>query len=128
MIVESNNQLQDTFRELFKKNGFRVLVTSDLNRPAKTFNEYDRPADCVVFSTSELGPRALQAFNEFGDSPKTQCFPTILMLGAKQANFAEHAKTAEHRAVLQSPIRMKEFKQLVEKVIAAEPAPTAKEA
>jgi serine/threonine protein kinase len=128
MIVESNNQLQDTFRELFKKNGFRVLVTSDLNRPAKTFNEYDRPADCVVFSTSELGVRALQAFNEFGDTPKTQCFPTILMLGAKQANFAEHAKTAEHRAVLQSPIRMKEFKQLVEKVLAAEPAPTAKEA
>jgi eukaryotic-like serine/threonine-protein kinase len=122
MIVESNIQLQDTFRELFKKNGFRVLVTSDLQRPAKAFNEYDRPADCVVYSTSELGPRALQAFNSFGEEAKTQNFPAILMLGAKQANFAEHAKLADHRAVLQSPIRMREFKELVEKVLAAEPA------
>lgn len=127
MIVESNNQLQDQFRELFKKNGYRVLVTSDLQRPAKSFNEYDRPADCVVFSTSELGARALQAFNEFGESPKTQNISTILMLGAKQASFAEHAKITDHRAVMQSPIRMKEFKILVEKVLAAEPAPTAKE-
>lgn len=127
MIVESNNQLQDTFRELFKKNGFRVLVTSDLQRPAKSFNEYDRPADVVVYSTSELGTRALQAFNDFGDEPKTQNIPTILMLGAKQANFTPHAKVADHRAVLQSPIRMKEFKLLVEKVLAAEPAPAAKE-
>ncbi len=128
MIVESNNQLQDTFRELFKKNGFRVLVTSDLQRPAKSFNEYDRPADVVVYSTSELGTRALQAFNDFGDEAKTQNIPTILMLGAKQANFTEHAKVADHRAVLQSPIRMKEFKLLVEKILAAEPAPAAKEA
>ncbi|MGC4003894.1 MAG: hypothetical protein QM811_12515 [Pirellulales bacterium] len=44
------------------------------------------------------------------------------MLVAKQADYEKHAKTTDHHAVILSPIKMKEFKELVEKVLAAEPA------
>ncbi|MDX1964006.1 MAG: serine/threonine-protein kinase [Pirellulales bacterium] len=122
MIIESNTGHQDVFRELFKKNGFRVLMSSDPNRPANTFNEHERPADCVIYSTSELGLRALEAFNAFGEGEHTRHIPAILMLGAKHGVLAERAVLNENRAVVSSPVKMGEFKTLVEKLVTQEQA------
>ncbi|MGC4003895.1 MAG: protein kinase [Pirellulales bacterium] len=74
MIIESNVQLQDTFRDLFKKNGFRVLVTADPQRPANTFNEYDRPADCVVYSTSAWVPKRCMRSTISGNRPSRSTY------------------------------------------------------
>ncbi len=37
MIVESDVKMQDTLREQFKRNGYRVLVSSDPNRVLSRF-------------------------------------------------------------------------------------------
>src|SRR4029079_19600467 len=42
MVVEASTQLQDRFRDLFKTNGFRVLVTSDPPRPGYSFTDWQK--------------------------------------------------------------------------------------
>ncbi len=118
MIVESNEQLQNILRDKLKQNGYRVLVTNDPQRPASWFaSQATRPADCVVFSTGELKEAALEAFNEFGMHPETRDVPAILMLGEKQAAYQEHAKLSEHRVALAAPLKLKEFRETVERIV-----------
>ena len=117
MVVESSTPLQDKFRELFKSNGFRVLVTSDPHRPAISFNEGEKGADCVVFSTSDLEEEALEAFNRFGEDPLTREIPAILLLGPKHASWANRANIADHRVTLTTPIRIKELRATLDRLV-----------
>jgi serine/threonine-protein kinase len=117
MVVESSIPLQDKFRDLFKSNGFRVLVTSDPHRPGISFNEGEKGADCVVFSTSDLAEEALEAFNRFGDEPLTRDVPAILLLGPKHGVWEERANTAEHRMTLTTPIKLKELRAALDRLV-----------
>ncbi len=94
MVVESNAAWQDIFRQKLKTSGFRVLVTRDPQRAVARFSDYPRPADCILFSTSELGEVALNAFNGLGDLPYTESLPAILLLGENQQDWAVRAKLA----------------------------------
>ncbi|MDZ4819174.1 MAG: serine/threonine-protein kinase [Planctomycetota bacterium] len=120
MVVESSTQLQDTLRELFKKSGFRVLVTSDAQRPANSFYEQVTPADCVVFSTTGLGAQAVEAFNRFGESAATQGVPAILLLGARHLPWAAKAKTDKHRVTVTTPIKVRELRALLDELMPLE--------
>ncbi len=120
MVVESSTQLQDTFRDLFKKNGYRVLVTSDPQRPTDSFNGRDKPADCVVFSTSDLGSVAVDSFNRFGDDELTKDVPAILLLGAKHQAWASRAKTSENRVTVSTPIKVRELRAVLDKLLPRE--------
>jgi serine/threonine-protein kinase len=120
MVVESSTQLQDKFRELFKSNGFRVLVTSDPHRPINSFTDGDQPADCVVFSTSDLGTEALESFNQFGEDVRTQSVPSILLLGPKHAPWAKRANIAEHRVTMSTPIKIKELRSVLDRLVPRE--------
>src|SRR5262249_38801849 len=55
MIVESDHKMQDLFRELFKKHGYRVLVTSDPERLFQRLYDDARAADVLLISTGHLG-------------------------------------------------------------------------
>ena len=59
MIVESDVKMQDTLRELFKKNGYRVLVSGDPNRVLSRFFDDNQAADLILFTTSNNGRTAL---------------------------------------------------------------------
>ena len=117
MIVESHLQLQNILRDKLKQNGFRVLLSSDPQRPQHFFGEQDKPADCVIFSTGELGPPALEAFNHFATDPHTQGVPAILLLGEKQQDLQAKAKLSERHAAASMPIRFKEFLALLDKLV-----------
>jgi eukaryotic-like serine/threonine-protein kinase len=117
MVVESSTPLQDKFRDLFKSNGFRVLVTSDPHRPAISFNDGEKGADCVVFSTSDLEEEALESFNRFGEDPLTREIPAILLLGPKHASWSDRANVADHRVTLTTPIRIKELRATLDRLI-----------
>lgn len=120
MVVESSTALQDTFRELFKRMGYRVLVTSDPHRPGNSFTDRDRPADCVVFSTSDLGERALESFNRFADEPSTSTIPAILLLGARHPSWANRANVSEHRVTISTPIKRRELEATLDRLIPRE--------
>jgi serine/threonine-protein kinase len=120
MVVESNTQLQDKFRELFKSNGFRVLVTSNAHRPSNSFHDDDRTADCVVFSTTDLGEEALASFNRFGEDILTRDVPAILLLGPKHGEWTARANTADHRITLNAPIKVGELRETLDRLMPPE--------
>jgi serine/threonine-protein kinase len=123
MVVESSTALQDKFRDLFKSNGFRVLVTSDPHRPANSFGEGQTTVDCVVFSTSELGHAALEAYNQFGEDALTRSVPAILLLGPKHRSWESRAAVADHRITLSTPVKLKELRLALDRLVPQELAP-----
>ncbi|HZZ29687.1 MAG TPA: serine/threonine-protein kinase [Pirellulales bacterium] len=123
MIVEPNFQAQESLRNHFKQKGFRVLVTADPLRPSSLFTDNHQPADCVIFSTSNLGEEALEAFNHFGEKETTKTVPAILLLGPRHQDMAAQAQTADHRATVTTPIKMKHLLRLFDEMM-----PAAKEA
>ena len=81
MIVESDVKMQDTLREQFKRNGYRVLVSADPNRVLSRFFDDSQAADLILFTTSNNGRTALEVFNRFGQESQTRDIPAILLLG-----------------------------------------------
>lgn len=121
MVIEANPDLQNIFREKLKKQGYRVLVFGDMKRAVDRFRNNNSVADCVVFSTNRIGEDAIDAFNRFGAFERTKNIPSILLLAEDQKDWAEKANEAPHRAVISLPIRMKEFRSTISKVLKAMP-------
>jgi serine/threonine-protein kinase len=113
MIVESDIKMQDMLRELFKRNGYRVLVMSDPERAmARFFDDY-RAADAVLFTTANNGRAALETFNRFGQEPATRERPAVLLLDQVHHDWLEEANTADHRVVAKMPIKMRQLRELL---------------
>jgi serine/threonine-protein kinase len=111
MIVESDVKMQDMLRDLFKKNGYRVLVMGDPDRVMQRFFDDPRAADAVLFTTGGNGRSALEAFNRFGTESTTRDLPAILLLDQVHHDWHHDAKTAEHRVVAKMPIKMRELRE-----------------
>ncbi|WP_425617745.1 protein kinase [Anatilimnocola sp. NA78] len=111
MLVESRIDIQDQVRERLKKHGYKVLVFSDPVRALGRFNEYEPPpADCVLFSTVELGEVALEAFNRFGAAEHTKKLPAILFVDSRQAAIVKAAQLSAKRKMLQMPLKVREIR------------------
>ena len=117
MFVESNVPLQDILRERLKNNGYRVLVTADPDRALSRFTAENCAADCVIFSTGELGESALAAFNRFAEGEHTREIPAVLLLGEHHLGWKKRAKLANHRAVLAMPIKLRQFREVLAKLV-----------
>ena len=116
MIVESDVKMQDKLRSLFKKNGYRVLVSSDPERVLLRFFDDQRAADVVLFTTGTNGRAALEVFNRFGREMATRDLPAVLLLDQTHYDWEEEAQVAEHRAVSKMPIKMRELRELLVEV------------
>jgi serine/threonine-protein kinase len=110
MIVESDVKMQDMLRELFKKNGYRVLVLSDPERAVQRFFEDHRAADIVLFTTTSNGRAALETFNRFGQESSLREIPTVLLLDQNHAHWEHEALTNDHRMVAKMPIKMRDLR------------------
>jgi len=121
LVVESNAQMQDIFREGLKKAGYRVLMTADPGRALARLQQDSSAAECIVLSAQEVGPGALQAFNEMIGDKRTETIPAVLLLDPRQRAWEKEAFTAEHRAVLRMPITLKTLRETLGKMLA--PAP-----
>lgn len=110
MLIESDVKMQDMLRDLFKKNGYRVLVLGDPERAVDRFFQDPRTADVILFTTSSNGRAALEAFNRFGQEASLRDIPAVLLLDQNHTHWAEHAKLGEHRAIAKMPIKMRELR------------------
>ncbi|MBX3432688.1 MAG: protein kinase [Pirellulales bacterium] len=111
MVVESDTKMQDLFRELFKKCGYRVLVTSD---PDRLFARlYDGPAafDGLLISTGTLGRGGVDAFNRLGTEVAARNIPAVLLLGDGQGSWKADVPATDHRRVLAMPVRGRELRE-----------------
>jgi CheY-like chemotaxis protein len=113
MIVESDVKMQDMLRDLFKSNGYRVLVSSDPERVLDRFFQDPKAADLILFSTSNNGRAALDVFNRFGQEMITRDLPAVLLLDSNHHGWEEEAQTAEHRALAKMPIKMRELREVL---------------
>jgi serine/threonine-protein kinase len=113
MIVESDVKMQDMLRDLFKKNGYRVLVLGDPDRALGRFFDDPRAADVVLFSTSSNGRAALELFNRFGQEGATRELPAVLLLDQVHHGWEEEARVNDHRLVAKMPIKMRELREVL---------------
>ena len=113
MIVESDVKMQDTLRELFKRNGYRVLVSSDPVRVLGRFFDDHRAADAVLFTTGNNGRSALEIFNRFGKEMATRDVPAVLLLDQNHHEWAEEAEASEHRVIAKMPIKMRQLREVL---------------
>jgi serine/threonine protein kinase len=114
LFVEPNLKSQDLFRGQLKRMGFRVLIMSDPARALARFNDDGPPADCIIFSSRDLGPAAVNSFNACSSNRHTRDVSALLLLEAKHAAWEEKARKAPHRAVVTMPIKLKEFQEVLE--------------
>lgn len=117
MIVESNIEMQDTLRDLLKRRGYRVLIVGDAERAIGRFDSMDRPAECVVFCSTEMGKEALQAFNSFGQNEDTKDIPAVLFLAERHEEYAAQASTSEHRVLLPMPLKVRQLRAILLKLL-----------
>ena len=117
MIIESDTKMQDLLRELFKKRGYRVLVTSDPDRIFHRFYENNKTADVLLLSSGHLGANALKAFNRLGEESATKTVPAVLLLGDQQGAWREKVSPGDHREVIQMPVKSRQLRQAILKVL-----------
>lgn len=128
MFVESNPRMQDIFRDGLKRSGYRVLLTSDPDRALSRFEDNENAADCVIFSSGSLGSGAVKAFNALGENEATAAVPAVLLLGESQRAWKKKAKFADHRVGISMPIKLKQFRKLLNKLVPPVEADDAKSA
>jgi serine/threonine-protein kinase len=119
MIVDSNPNLQDAFREGLKRVGYRVLVLSDPARALDRCDTDEHVADCVVFGCHSLGKTGLAAFNRFAELARTKHIPAILLIAEKQGAFVDEARLNDHRVVAKMPLKMGEFRVVLKQLLSA---------
>jgi eukaryotic-like serine/threonine-protein kinase len=110
MIIESDVKMQDMLRELFKKNGYRVLVMSDPDRALDRFFQDPKAADAILFTTGTNARGALDAFNRFGQEQTTRDLPAVLLLDESHSHWNEQAQVSDHRIVVKMPIKMRDLR------------------
>ena len=113
LIVESDVKRQDVLRELFKRNGYRVLVATDGPRALSRFVNDPTAADIVLFCGATIGADAVRAFNQFGEERATANIPTVLLLEEAQNQWVQAAKTADHRGVVVMPVKLRRLREAV---------------
>ncbi len=119
MIIESRVPMQDVFRKKLKERGYRVLVFGHPDRAMQRFEDDQDVADCVIFCASDLGVRALEAFNQFGANEVTRDIPAILFVDQNQQALVEQAEVARHRVILSMPIRLRQLRSMLLKLFKA---------
>lgn len=120
MVVESNERMQDIFREGLKKAGFRVLLSTDPARAVDRARLDGSAPDCMLFNAQEIGEPALLQFNRLADDPATQAIPAALLLDERQREWTRRANIAGPRVVLAMPITLKQLRTELEKLVEAQ--------
>jgi len=105
-------------RERLKSRGYRVLVFSDPSRALDRFTKDDsHPADCVVFSATDLGNQALEAFNQLAETDYTAHVPAVLLVDPKQQNIIRLAKRDDRHILLPMPLKVRDLRAALMKLI-----------
>jgi serine/threonine protein kinase len=117
-VVESNQKLQDAFRDWFKTRGFRVLLSID---PQQAVKRYEQQAyHAVVVDARTVGRDGVAAYNgvlRAADNVGLQV-GAVLLLNAEQAKWKADARAHPHGAVLVEPpgVTMKQLLRVLEQL------------
>ncbi|HEY4310115.1 MAG TPA: protein kinase [Pirellulales bacterium] len=119
LVVESNSQLQDLFRDALKRYGYRVLVISDAKRAVARVDDTNNVIDGVVLSTGELGNAAVDALIELAAGEQTCKVPVVVLLDDRRKAWREQIQPhlCEHRVIVSLPIKLREFRDVLFRLV-----------
>ena len=121
MLVESKAGLQDAVRQRLKARGYRVLIISDPRRALLRFEGEPELADCVIFGAAELAEEALEAYNAFAGDEMHRETPAILLVDSRQSHIIGKAVRGDNRVMLPLPLKVKELRGALRKLLAGRP-------
>ena len=116
MVVESDIEMQNIFRDALKKAGYRVLVISDPERALERIKD-DAPADLVIFNAQFIGPQALAGFNELVEDKRINNTPALLLLDEPQIKWGAMAKRDRIHLTVSMPISLKRIREIIAKLL-----------
>jgi serine/threonine protein kinase len=102
-VIESNEKLRDAFREKFKKQGYRVLLSSDPGMAVLRYKQ--QPYHALIVDARSVGRDGVDTFNKVLRDADVQGldFGAVLILGADQAHWSADASQRRNGAVLTDP-------------------------
>ncbi len=117
LCVESQEAIQEAFRQTLSAMGYRVFLVSDAERAAERYRE--SPPDAVIFDADGLGPRSLQSFIDMHDKAHAEGHPltALVLLGPRQQADQQKLPTDDHLIVLSKPIKMKQIQDAIQSLL-----------
>jgi serine/threonine protein kinase len=122
MVVESEVKMQDLFRKLFKKCGYRVLVTNDPQRLFERFYADQQTAEILLISSGHIGRGALDAFSRLSTEPCMKDLPAVILLGDQHVNWKPESPQDDHRVVVRMPIKSRALREAVLQAVGKNPS------
>jgi len=119
MVIESNTDMQDVFRDRLKKHGYRVLVIGNPKLAISRLADVHCHVDLLLVSTIGLGRTALEMFNQIDELTQEKNVPGILLLAEGHGVLEKEAKLASHRVVVSMPLKMAALRALLLKLLQA---------
>ena len=113
MVVEVSGKSQDSLRQFFSKQGFRVLVTENPKRAITRFESVPTPADILLLSSQVLGHDAVSVFNSLALDPYLKKIPALLITSARQLDLVAEAVEDDLRQVVTMPFEASDLLQKV---------------
>ena len=113
MVVEVSGKSQESLRQFFSKQGFRVLVTENPKRALTRFETVPAPADLLLLSSQVLGHDAVSVFNALAQDPYLKKIPALLITSARQSEIVAEAVEDDLRQVVTMPFEASDLLQRV---------------
>ena len=113
MVVEVSGKSQDSLRQFFSTQGFRVLVTENPKRALTRFESVPAPADLLLLSSQVLGHDAVSVFNSLAPDPYLKKIPALLITSPRQSEIVAEAVEDDLRQVITMPFEASDLLQRV---------------
>jgi tRNA A-37 threonylcarbamoyl transferase component Bud32 len=117
LCVEAQAEIQEAFRKVLAKMGYRVLIVGDAERAAERYRE--ATPDAVIFDVDGLGHAAVDAFIDMHDKAHEDGHPlaALVLLGPKQKALRQKLPTDDRLVVLDKPVKMKEIQDAISQLV-----------
>jgi CheY-like chemotaxis protein len=120
-VVEQNQKLQDTFRDKFKAEGYRVVLTID---PGQAVRRYEQqPYHALLVDARTVGRDGVAAYNAVLRAAHNAGadVAAVLILGEDQAHWKAEARAHARGAVLTDPgVTMKQLLRTLQELVSGE--------
>jgi serine/threonine-protein kinase len=117
MLAEASPTEQSELRDFFKKLGYKVLLTENLQRALDRCSASPPAADCLVLSTAAFGRDAVEAFNTLPQNSDLRNVPAVLLLDPAQPELADLVHTDERRRTATTPLQDAELTKVLAALI-----------
>ena len=113
LCVESQEAIQEAFRQTLSAMGYRVFLVSDAERAAERYRE--SPPDAVIFDADGLGPGSIHSFIDMHDKAHKDghALTALVLLGPRQQGEQQKLPTDDRLIVLSKPVKMKQIQDAI---------------